>query len=135
MTKTANSFVGRSNAVRAARKAGLDCSKLTFVQDGARWSWTSAEAGGFAQLSSADADFGVVPAEGAEGHAQALANEGGVAITVRDTLTDDVLAAVEPESVVYVSPAAEPGSDGEVFVAARNHKRPDAQSRALSRAH
>lgn len=102
MATMTNSFVSKSNAVRAARKSGLDVSTLTFVQDGMRWTWQepaeaddAAEPVRMVQLSSEATDYSVIPYEGATEAAQQLADAEGVTITVRDALTDEVLETVD----------------------------------------
>ena len=47
-------------------------------------------------LATPDKDFGHVPAHKAEAEAKALANEIGKPVTLRDPVTDKVLATVRP---------------------------------------
>jgi hypothetical protein len=47
-------------------------------------------------LVSESTDFGHVPADTARAEAQALANEQGKPVTLRDPVTDEVLGKVEP---------------------------------------
>jgi len=47
-------------------------------------------------LASENTDYGHVPAAVAEAEAQTIANEDGKPVTLRDPVTDRVLATVEP---------------------------------------
>jgi hypothetical protein len=47
-------------------------------------------------LASPDTDFGHVPADKAKAEAQALANEQGKPVTLRDPVTDKVLGTIKP---------------------------------------
>jgi hypothetical protein len=49
-------------------------------------------------LATADTDFGHVPAEMAKAEAMIIANEEGKAVTLRDPVTDEVLATIKPTS-------------------------------------
>jgi hypothetical protein len=59
-------------------------------------------------LATADTEFGQVPANKAEAEAQTLANEEGKTVTVRDTVTDEVLAKVKPAKKAKAAPKAAP---------------------------
>jgi hypothetical protein len=48
-------------------------------------------------LATADHEFGNVPAAKAAAEAQALANEEGKPVTLRDPVTDKVLKTVKPK--------------------------------------
>lgn len=47
-------------------------------------------------LATADIDYGHVAADRAEAEAQGLANEEGKPVTLRDPITDQVLATIKP---------------------------------------
>ena len=59
----------------------------------------------FVMLATADGDLGVVPAAKASGAALEQANEQKKNVTVRDTVTDKVLATVRPGSTSRKRPA------------------------------
>jgi len=50
----------------------------------------------FVALASADQDFGIVDAASAEAEAQALANEEGTPVSIRNTTTDKRIATMKP---------------------------------------
>ena len=47
-------------------------------------------------LATDDTEFGHAPADKAKAEAQALANEQGKPVTLRDPVTDEVLGTIEP---------------------------------------
>jgi hypothetical protein len=64
-------------------------------------------------LANQDTDFGLVPAKKAKARALALANEEGIAITLRDPISDKVIATVKPKAAkakAAAKPAAKPAA-------------------------
>ena len=57
----------------------------------------------FLLLATADTDLGLVPAPQAKRRARQAANEIGKPVTVRDPLTDAVVATVKPRTEARVS--------------------------------
>ena len=49
----------------------------------------------FVLLSSISQDFGVAPGQDAQAEAQKIAKEFGEAVSIRDVITDELLATIE----------------------------------------
>ena len=97
-TQTQTSYASRAAARKGAARQGLDLATVEIVEIEGRFNIQPAATNDVEMviLASEDADFGLVPAEGAEARAQELANEHGFAVMGRDPVSDDLLFTCEP---------------------------------------